>query len=260
MKNARGMLSFLSAALVASFVLLDGCATTTSGPQRWSFPVKLGERADERSALVCAPKGEGPFPAVVFNHGSIVDGWGWPEASQRGYRLDKVCEKLAAEGYFVFAPIREKYPRGKRFMSYEETYREIVLQAIDHVKTLHQVDSTRVALVGFSMGGLVSLKVALERRDLRAVALLAPAFGHGLLAETATDIDGLSAPMLVMVEESDAPHILQGVAAIENGARAQGKPVRVVRYNRGGGHELFYDVGYWWKDLASFLHEHLDKR
>jgi len=232
----------------------------TSGPQWRSFPVKLGERDDERSALVCAPKGQGPFAAVVFNHGSVVDGWGWPGAIQNGYRLDNVCEKLAAEGYFVFAPIREKYALGKDFMSYKETYREIVLQAIDHVKTLPEVDNTRVALVGFSMGGLVSFKVALEREDLRAVVLLAPAVDRGLLGKAAKDIGRLSAPLLVMIEESDAPQRLRGVATIENAMRAHDKPLRLVRYNRGGGHQLFCDVGYWWEDLAAFLREHLGKR
>jgi len=260
MKNERGKLWLIAAALLASLILLGGCATMTPGSQRRSFPVKLGERVDERSALVCAPKGQGPFAAVVFNHGSIVDGWGWPGASQRGYRLDKVCEKLAAEGYFVFAPIREKNPRGKGFKSYEDTYREIVLQAIDYVKNLPEVDNTRVALVGFSMGGLVSFNVALERRDLCAVALLAPAWGQGLLSEAAKDGDHMSAPLLVMVEESDEPQILRGVTAIEDATRAHSKPLRLFRYNRGGGHELFYDVGYWWEDLAAFLREQLSKR
>lgn len=254
MKNAKGTLLVLTVLLLPSLIPLDGCASMSI------FPVKLGERADERSALVHAPKGQGPFAAVVFNHGSIVDARGWPGASQQGYQLDKVCEKLSAEGYFVFAPIREKYPRGKGFMSYEDTYREIVLQAIDHVKTLPEVDKTRIALVGFSMGGLVSFKIALERRDLKAVALLAPAGGRGLLVQAAADAARLSAPLLVMVEESDSWPILQGVAEIEYETRVHSKPLRLVRYNRGGGHKLFYDVAYWWDDLAAFLREHLGKR
>ncbi len=69
----------------------------------------------------------------------------------------------------------------------------------------------------------------------------------------------MSAPLLVMVEESDHPLILGGIASIEDAMRAHGKPLRLVRYNRGGGHQLFYDVGYWWEDLAAFLREHLDK-
>ena len=247
--------TFLSVAMFGTSV-----SVAQAEPQQRSFPVRLGEHADQRRALVCTPKGQGPFAAVIFNHPSIVDGWGWPDASQRGYRLDKVCEKLAAENYFVFAPIRENHARGKAFMSYEDAYREIVLQAITHVTNLPEVDRARVALVGFSMGGLVTFKAALETRDLQAVALLAPAAGRGMLIEAAKKVGSLSAPLLVMVEESDMPQILKGVAAIEKEGRAQGKPLRVVRYNRGGGHELFYDISYWWEDLAAFLREHLGKR
>jgi dienelactone hydrolase len=230
-----------------------------SHSQRRSFPVKIGEHVDERNALVFAPKGKGPFAAVVFNHGSIVDGWGVHGAIQRGYRLDNVCEKLAAEGYFVFAPIREKKPRGKSYKNYEDTYKEIVLQAIDYVKTLPEVDNSRIALVGFSMGGLVSFIAAMESMDMQAVALLAPAWGRGLLAKAAKNADRLNTPLLVMVEQGDKPMILRGVAEIENVMRAHGKPFRLVRYNRGGGHELFYDVGYWWEDFAGFLCEHLEE-
>lgn len=222
-----------------------------------SFPVKLAERAGERQALVCAPKGQPPFAAVVFNHGSIVDMLGWPGATQRGYRLDRVCEALAEEGYLVFAPIRENSPRGRGFQDYEDDYRGIVLQAIDHVKALPGVDGSRIALAGFSMGGLVSFKVALERSDLRAVVLLAPAAGRGLLGEAAKSADKVSAPILVMVEQSDGAHILRGVGMLENALGSGGKPLRLVRYDRGGGHELFYDLGYWWDDLKVFLREHL---
>ena len=229
-------------------------------PQQLTFPVNVAAHAGERRALVCAPKGPPPFAAVVFNHGSIVDMMGWPGATQRGYRLDRVCEALAAEGYFVFAPIRENTARGLGFPDYEDAYREIVLQAIDHVKALPEVDRSRVALAGFSMGGLVSFKVALERSDLRAVALLAPAFGRGLLGEAAKSADRISAPVLVMVEQSDGAPILRGVGILEQALASRGKPLRLVRYDRGGGHELFYDVGYWWDDLKAFLHEHLVAR
>ncbi len=229
-------------------------------PRQQTFPVKLAERASERRALLCAPKGPPPFAAVVLNHGSIVDMLGWPGATQRGYRLDRVCEALAAEGYFVFAPIRENSARGRGFQEYEDFYREIVMQAIDHVKALPEVDSSRIALAGFSMGGLVSFKVALERDDLRALALLAPAFGRGLLGEAAKSADRINAPVLVMVERSDAAQILRGVDILEKALGSRGKSLRLVRYDRGGGHELFYDVGYWLDDLKAFLHEHLVAR
>jgi dienelactone hydrolase len=222
-----------------------------------SFPVKIADRASQRQALVCAPKGPPPHAAVVFNHGSIVDGMGWPGANSRRYRLDQVCESLAAEGYFVFAPIRENSPRGRGFDAYEDAYREIVLQAIDHVKAQPGVDVSRIALVGFSMGGLVSFKVALERRDVRVLAMLAPANGRGLLGEAAKNADNINAPVLVLIEKSDTAPIQRGVEIVEKALTSREKPLRLIRYDRGGGHELFYDVGYWWPDLAAFLREHL---
>lgn len=253
------MAKFLKAGACTLAFALHACVVAAD-PQLREFQVKLEAGAEKRNALVCAPQGPGPHPAVVFNHGSIVDGWGWPGAAQRGYRLDHVCEKLAAEGYFAFAPIREASARGKGYMSYDDVYRIVVLQAIDYVMALPEVDRARVALAGFSMGGLVSFRVAIERKDLRAVALLAPAFGRGLLAKAAQNIERVEPSLLVMIEESDARPIHQGVTALEASARDAGKQIRLVRYNRGGGHELFYSVGYWWEDFAQFLREHLGKR
>lgn len=217
----------------------------------------VGGQAERRDALLCMPGGDGPFPVAIFNHPSIVDGLGWPGAARRGYRLDRVCEALASEGIATFAPIRETSPRGPRFASYEEKYRDIVRHAVDHAKSLPKVDPSRVALVGFSMGGLVSLLVGTERSDLRALALLAPAAGRGVIAEGVRRASAIGAPTLVLVEASDAPHILQGVQSLERAMRDEHKDIKVIRYDRGGGHELFYDLGYWWDDLRAFLREHL---
>ena len=229
-------------------------------PQHVSFPVTVAERVTERRALVCLPKGPPPFAAVVFNHGSVVDALGWPGATRRRYRLDRVCEALATDGFVAFAPIRENTPRGRGHQHYEDDYVEIVLQAIGHVKSLPGVDSSRIALAGFSMGGLVAFKAALERRDLRALALLAPAAGRGVLREATQNADRITAPVLLMVEQSDEPQILRGVGSLEDALTARGRPPRVIRYDRGGGHELFYDVGYWWDELQTFLHAHLAAR
>jgi dienelactone hydrolase len=225
--------------------------------QTISYKSVIGGREEEREALLCMPKGDGPFPVAIFNHGSIVDGWGWPGARARGYRLDRVCEALASEGIVTFAPIREINPRGRGFRSYEEKYREIVMRAVDHAKTLAKVDPSRVALVGFSMGGLVSFLVSTDRSDLRALALLAPAAGRGVITEQVQRASAISAPTLVLIEAGDAPPILKGVDMIERTMRDQNKNIKVIRYDRGGGHELFYDLGYWWDDLRIFLREHL---
>lgn len=219
----------------------------------------IGGKGEEREALLCMPKGDGPFPVAVFNHGSIVDQSGWPGASSRGYRLDRVCEALASEGIVTFAPIRENIPRGRGFDRYEEKYYEIVMRAVDHAKTLAKVDSSKVALIGFSMGGLISFLVSSDRSDLSALALLAPAAGRGVIAKEMNRASAISAPTLVLIETSDAPPIRKGVEMIEQTMRAQNKNIKVIRYDRGGGHELFYDLGYWWNDLLTFLREQLSR-
>ena len=241
------------AAPVFIFLLLFVTPVWSAGVSKVSFPTV----DDHRDALYCRPEGAGPFPAVIFNHGSIVDGLGWPGATKRGYQLDAICQTLAEDGFLAFAPIREKVPRGRGWQSYDERYQEVVARAVDYVKTLQDVDSSRIGLMGFSMGGLISLKVAVEGKDLRAVLLLAPAWGRGLLGDEVQKVPSLNAPVLLLVEAGDEPQILKGVAMLEKALQANKKEVRVIRYNRGGGHELFYKVDYYWPDVRDFLREKL---
>lgn len=248
-----GIASFHRLMLILVFLLLLEVDGYGAEARKLSFPVD----EEKRDALLCRPKGEGPFPAVVFNHGSIVDMLGWPGASRRGYNLSAICETLAEDGFLAFAPIREKVPRGKGWQSYDERYKKVVSRALDYVKTFPGVDPSRIALMGFSMGGLTSLKVAVEQTDLKALLLLAPAWGRGLLADEVQNVPSLNAPVLLLVEAGDEPQILKGVAMLEKALQANKKEVRVIRYNRGGGHELFYKVDYYWEDVRAFLTEKL---
>ena len=243
-----------SALLFFVFLLLLATHVRGAGVSSVSFP--FGD--DQRDALLCRPQGAGPFLAVVYNHGSVVDMFGWPGAAGHGYRMDDICEALAKEGYLAFLPIREKRARGKNHQSYEEYYKDVVSRAVDHVKTLPGVDSGRVALMGFSMGGFTTLKVAVERKDLKAVVLLAPAFARGLLADEVERVPSLNAPVLLLVEASDDPPIRKGVALLEQAFREHKKEARVIRYDRGGGHHLFYQLDYWWLDVSTFLRDKLD--
>lgn len=249
----RRTVSFHTALIGIIFLLLFAAHGWSAEASRVSFPV--GD--EHRDALLCRPEGKGSFPIVVFNHGSIVDGLGWPGAGRRGYNLSAICETLAEDRFLAFAPIREKVPRGRGWMTYDERYKEVVSRALDYVKTLPEADPHRIALMGFSMGGLTSLKVAVERKDLQAVLLLAPAWGRGLMADEAQNVPSLNAPVLLLVEAGDEPQILKSVAMLEKALQAHKKEVRVIRYNRGGGHELFYKVDYYWEDVRSFLREKL---
>ena len=240
--------------MILLLLFLGATQSRGAEPSRISFPITGG---DQRDALLCKPAGPGPYPAVVFNHGSVVDMFGWPGARAQGYFLDEICQTLAQDGYFAFVPIREERAQGKGAAVYHNSYGPIVSSAIDHAKTLPEVDSSRIALAGFSMGGFTSFKVALERKDLKALILLAPATAHGLLGIAAKNVDSLSAPVLLLTEASDASNILQGAATLERAFKEHKKEARVIRYDRGGGHGLFYKVGYYWEDVRTFLRERL---
>ena len=72
MRLAAGILGVLIGLACIPPVLADA--------QTISYKSVVGGREEARDALLCMPKGEGPFPVVVFSHGSIVDGWGGPGA------------------------------------------------------------------------------------------------------------------------------------------------------------------------------------
>lgn len=202
-------------------------------------------------ALVCRPEAKGPFPAVVYNHGLIVDSIGYERAARRGYNLHGICQALAADGFLAFAPIRRS---GRDAIPH---HKEEVSSAVDHVKSLPDVDAARIALMGFSRGGLLTLMVGIERTDLKALLILAPAPGQGHFAETVKRVASLNAPVLLLVEAGDDREILEDFDMLDRALEANGTERRSIRYDRGGGHHLFYDVGYYWEDVRAFLREKL---
>lgn len=225
--------------------LIQGCGATAS-------TVNYQTDGAEGQALFCRPEGKGPFPTVVYNHGLIVDNIGYQGAARRGYNLDGICQALAKEGFLAFAPLRKS---GKGNIP---RHKVEVAQAVDYVKTITDSDPSRLALMGFSRGGLLTLMVGVERNDLKALVILAPApGGKGDFEKVVKRVQSLHAPVLLMVEAGDDSDILENFDMLEKALRAKGKESRSIRYNRGGGHRLFYDVNYYWEDVRLFLREKL---
>jgi dienelactone hydrolase len=231
--------------LLAIVAVAALAAPAAAGLESWHHGAATGR------ALVCRPDGPGPFPLVLFNHGLVVDKMGYAGAARRGYSLKAMCEGLADEGWLGFFPVRES-GRGNIPGHLAE-----VENALDAAKARPDVDPRRVAIVGFSRGGLLALMLAVERADFQALALIAPAPGRDQFARAAARARAIAAPVLVMVEASDSGPILDDVRVIEAALRAAGNPAEVIRYDRGGGHRLFWGVDYYWPDLVAFLRRHL---
>lgn len=227
-------LAFVSVVTATCNSLPAGLVAFSSGPQRIM-------------AHLSTPQGAGPFPAVIYLHGGkgpIVGGD--PAATAKA---------LAKAGWIGFAPLRGKG------LSLNGSARDVVA-AINYVKGLKNVDPRRLAIVGFSRGGLLALMASTRRRDLKAVVLLAPAHGRGLLRRVLSDAPRVNAPTLILVSKNDtkqADHL--GLCRqINTALKAAAKPTRLVVYPpyRKDGHQLFFKVrSSYWTDVVKFLEPHL---
>ncbi|MFQ5914553.1 MAG: dienelactone hydrolase family protein [Nitrospinota bacterium] len=215
----------------------------------------------EREALLCRPaKGVPPFPAVVFHHGMVVDLHGLSGAFERGYSLKSFCRALAEDGFVAFMPVRDGLQPLPRQLA-------LVWGAYEHVRGLGDVDPARVAVMGFSRGGLLTLLAAQRALKARAFVLLAPAPGpSGELEAAADDVSKIQSPVQVLVAQGDHAAILKGVERLRSALARAGKVVDYHLYSVGSsdcgpgppcGHKLFYSVGRYWADVRGFLRKSL---
>jgi len=221
------------------------------GSQAISAEYRIGGVNPE--ALLCRPEGKGPFPAVVHNHGVGVDTVGYQKALTRGYNLPAICKELSTTGFLTLVPIRQGGP-GLRNLP---PHKAQVLEAIEYVKRLPDVDPSRIALMGNSRGGLLTLMVGIEQPDLKALVIMAPPEIGRNFSNALSQISSLNAPVLLLVEKSDEPEYQNNFDALDRTLREHKKAVKSIRYDRGGGHNLFHGVGYYLEDIKAFLHEKL---
>jgi dienelactone hydrolase len=204
-------------------------------------------------ALLCRPEGNGPFPAIVHNHGVGVDINGYEKAVARGYDLPAICKELAAGGFVTFIPIRRGGPGPLTVVSHKAQ----VIQAIKHVKSLPDVNPSRVAVSGNSRGALLTLMAGIEENGLKALVVMALAAVGSKLSETLPKVSSIDAPVLLLIEKGDTAEHQQIFNDLDRLLRERKKEVKSIRYNRGGGHNLFHSAGYYLEDIKAFLDEKL---
>jgi len=116
--------------------------------------------------LVAVPEGDGPWPLLLFLHGS----------AERGANLELVKRhgppKLLAEGRnFPFVVLSPQCPRGQWWSA------ETLEALLDHALAAYPVDPDRVCVTGISMGGYGAWSLA--ARCPRRLAALVPICGGG---------------------------------------------------------------------------------
>lgn len=124
------------------------------------------------TGTISIPDGRGPFPVVVVNHGYIPAGRYW-EGQDSGIFGDP----LAAHGFISVAPNWPGYAgSGPAPAGLPAIVGELVaaLDLVSSLSSLPAADPARVAFIGHSNGGGISLLAMVVDPRVKAVVLFAP--------------------------------------------------------------------------------------
>jgi carboxymethylenebutenolidase len=242
-------------------------------------------------AFLWKPNGPGPFPAVVFNHGS-----GGPDAAHTaGIPITQAAERLAPvfvrHGYAFFFPFRrgqglsadqapflqdvlqpEETAKGKearehlKFVLMTTEQLDDALAALAFLRTLPEIDRHRVAVSGHSFGGQLTLLAAERDSTVRAAVTFAAAAeswerSPELRERLSRAVRNATAPILFIQAANDYSTAVSRDLAAE--LERLHKPYLMKIYPPVGksaddGHNLIYtDISLWEDDLFKFLDEGL---
>lgn len=169
-----------------------------------SAPPAVSQIADVRSGELrlkgyfWKPAGAGPFPAILFNHGSGADdpqhtaGRTMAEAAsdlapiflKHGYAFLYLCRRgqglSADQGPFTQDLLRQaqaKSPEAQKQLHYQlmtGSQLDDALAGLSFLKTARDVDPKRIAIVGHSFGGMLTLLSGDHDSSIRAEVAFAP--------------------------------------------------------------------------------------
>jgi pimeloyl-ACP methyl ester carboxylesterase len=164
--------------LVSTGVLTQKSFTYTRTIERVPTPWVKDGKPETLEMVVFKPQGAGPFPTLVFNHGSTGDG-NRPEWFTLTWTAPEVAGYFMAKGWQVVFPQRRG--RGKSDGLYDEGFMadrsryaceaslslpglERALSDVDavmaHLQTREDVDPQRMLIGGVSRGGILSVVYA----------------------------------------------------------------------------------------------------
>jgi len=225
--------------------------------------VEFASNGDTAHGYLALPS-SGTGPGVM-----VVQEW-WGLVPQ----IKKVCDRLADDGFVALAPDlyhgdiaehteMDKADRLMSTMPMDRVARDMGA-AVDFLRRHSAVQGDKVGVVGFCMGGMLTLLVAAQQGD--KIGAAAPYYGAPL-GDSAPDWSGLTAPVRGHFADRDDFFPPEAVRELELQLRVIGKDVE-FEIHPGSGHAFANEenpLGTYDADLASacraatvaFLHERL---
>jgi carboxymethylenebutenolidase len=229
-------------------------------------------------AYLYKPDGDGPFPAVIYNHGTR-DG-----RERESSPFPHIGKMLTQAGYVAMVSERRGYGRSDGEIWWQEVGRnqaqlisrlqaetDDVLAAVDYLRTLPHVDAKRLAVMGWSFGGVVTMMAA-----SRSTVFLAAVNQAGgaltwdgnsyMRSALVAAAEKSTTPTLFMVAKND--RTTSSITTLGDIFRKRNVPHRLVIYEpftpsqvgrSAPGHALFSSqgAGLWETDVIEFLGRYL---
>ena len=279
------MLRTCAQVLALLVVLGEAVGGEVQGVEPDTVLVRSGDL--ELRALLWRPRGRGPFPAVLFNHGSGhaagADASGRPD-QRHPELLGPVFTKHGYAFLYVFRR-GDGLSRGQgvasadrmdsAFLTGGQEARNLVQQrlletdelgdalaGLAYLRTLPDVDSRRIAVVGHSFGGSLTLLLAERDKMVRAVVLFSAAgesFDRSpqLRKRLMTAVDNMTAAAFFLNARND--YSLSAARALTAELTRLGKPALSKVYPSVGqtaweGHQFVHlAISTWEPDVFAFL-------
>jgi carboxymethylenebutenolidase len=280
-----------NALISASLVFASALATADSPSGGATETVVLHNGSITLHALVFRPRGSGPFPAILFNHGSGPTA----ESLKRLGAYERNAEGLgplfARHGYlflYLFrrgvGPSSDQGPSAADLMNRESaahgqdarnTLQLRLLEdremtdaraALSFLRTLPEVSARNIGVVGHSFGGSLTILMAEREPDLRAIVVFSaagysfdrsPELRQRLLAA----LPHISAPVFFIHAEND--YSLSSGKALDLKLMQLGKMHELkvyppIGHTEDDGHDFLHlGMGTWEPDVFAFLDKYM---
>lgn len=226
------------------------------------------------------PTGSGPFPTLIYNHGSRV------QAELQPIPWVRLAGLYVAAGYAVLVPERRGYGRsegptwseavggdvGSVLISRLQAEADDVLAAAEYLRTLPSADISRLGITGWSLGGIITLFAISRSRGFRAAidqagGALTWRSSPALQAALTQAVRIATCPVLLMDAQNDAAP--EAIPTLSRVMDAAGLPHRLIMYppftptaqvaSVAPGHLLFSAEGLpiWGRDAIGFFDTYL---